>query len=68
MDSKDLSEISIIYDIKGKDIDIFGSKFVKNNKNKCKMVIDNQECEISIEYKVKSNNDNFEHLLNIELI
>ena len=34
MSEKDISEINIIYDIKkGNYINIFGSKFVKNNKN-----------------------------------
>ena len=40
------------------NINIFWSDFVKNNKNICKMIIDNQECEIAIEYKVKSKNYN----------
>ena len=44
MSEKDISEINIIYDIKRKNnIKIFGSKFVENNKNICKMIIDNKE-------------------------
>ena len=59
MSEKDITEINIIYKINLEyNIYIFGSDFVKNNKNKCKMVIDNQECEIAIEYKVKSKNNN----------
>ena len=52
MDIKDLSEKDIIYNIKGKDIiNIFGSDFVKNNKNKCKMIINNKEYKITEKYK-----------------
>ena len=59
MSQKDISEINIIYDIKGKnEIKIFGSEFVKNNKNKCKMIINNKEYEITKEYKVKTNKNN----------
>jgi len=36
MSEKDISEINIIYNInEEKDINIFGSKFVENNKNIC---------------------------------
>jgi len=59
MSEKDISEINIIYDINNqKNIRIFGSKFVKNNRNICKMIIDNKEYEITDEYKVKSNDNN----------
>ena len=48
----DISEINIIYDIiSDKEyINIFGYDFVKNNKNKCKMVINNKEYEITEKY------------------
>ena len=46
MSEKDISEISIIYDINKEDINIFGKEFVENNKNICKMIIDNKEYEI----------------------
>ena len=56
MVNKDLSEINIIYDIRkrNKDIEkgdvdainIFGSKFVENNKKFCKMIIDDKEYEL----------------------
>jgi len=56
MVNKDLSEISIIYDIRKRnkdiekgdidDINILGSKFVENNKKFCKMSIDNKEYEL----------------------
>ena len=59
MSEKDISEINIIYDINGKsNIYIFGSKFVENNKNICKMIIDNKEYELAEYYNVKGNNNN----------
>ena len=59
MSEKDISEINIIYDINGQNtINIFGTLFVKNNKNICKMIIDNEEYEITEKYNVKSNNNN----------
>jgi len=66
MENEDLSYINIIYDIKRayKYIDIFGSKFVKNNKNKCKMIIDNKEYEITEKYNIENYNNNE---LNIKL-
>ena len=55
------NEIDIIYDIKECDkrkgkIKIFGNNFVKNNKNKCKIIIDDKENELIEEYKIKDNN------------
>ena len=54
-----ISEINIIYDINKVEIIIFGAKFVENNKNKCKMIIDKKELELSetlcIENKKKNN-------------
>jgi len=59
MSEKDFSEINIIYDInRKKNINIFGSKFVGNNKNICKMIIDNKEYELVKKYNAKSNNSN----------
>ena len=59
MFNEDISEINIIYDIKRdkKYINIFGNDFVKNNKNKCKMIIDNKEYEITEDYYVNNNNN-----------
>ena len=54
--NEDLPYINIIYDINkedGDEIKIFGSKFVKNYKNKCKMIIDNKKYEITSKYKIK---------------
>ena len=51
--------INITYDIKRKDkeegyIKIFGENFVKNNKNKCKMIIDDKEKELIEEYNIEN--------------
>ena len=57
MENEGLSYINIIYDInkeKEDEIGIFGNYFVKNNKNKCKMIIDNNEYEITNKYNIKS--------------
>ena len=66
MSGKDISEINIIYNINKDEnyIKIFGSKFVKNNKNICKMKINNKEYEIIEEYSAKNFNNN---ILNIKL-
>ena len=67
MENEDLSYINIIYDInneEGDEIDIFGYDFVKNNKNKCKMIIDNIEYEITNKYNIKNYKYNS---LNIKL-
>ena len=51
-------EITIIYNIKkwqrkeGK-IRILGENFVKNNKNKCKIIIDEKEYELMEEFNMK---------------
>ena len=56
MVNKDTSTINILYDIKEneEEINIFGYEFVKNNKNKCKMIIDNKEYEITDKYNIKN--------------
>ena len=56
----DISEISIIYDIKRDEeyINIFGLKFVENNKNKYKIIIDNKEYEITNKYNANNINNN----------
>ena len=53
-------EINIIYDIKKDDryIIIFGDDFVRNNRDKCKMIIDNKEYEITEKYYVNNYNNN----------
>ena len=61
MSEKDISKINIIYQINKKnkkDINIFGNKFVENNKNICKMIIDNKEYEICRKFNIKGYNKN----------
>ena len=58
MSKEDISNGSIIYNInegdkKFENINIFGSEFVKNNKNICKMIIDNKEYEIIEKYNIE---------------
>ena len=62
-----LNEITIIYKIKNKfAIRLFGKKFVENNINNCKIIIDNKEQKICEYYKIsKTNNKN---ILKIKLI
>ena len=51
-----LNEIKIIYDIKNKDkINLFGENFIKNNKGKCKIIIDNKEQDIIEELNINDN-------------
>ena len=57
------NEINIIYDINEYDkergrIKIFGKDFIKNNKNKCKIIINEKENKLIEEYKIKDNNKN----------
>ena len=64
------NEINIIYDIKEYDkiegrIKIFGKDFVNNNKNKCKIIINDKENELIEEYNIK---DNSKDKLEIKLI
>ena len=63
MNNKDISEINIIYDINKKNIliekdkdavNIFGDEFVKNNKNICKMIIDDEEYEIKEKFYINN--------------
>ena len=56
MSEKDIQEINIIYDINGEtNIRIFGFYFVENNKNICKIIINDKEYELSERYNVKNN-------------
>ena len=58
MSKKDISEINIIYKIKGENrINIFGGNFVENNKNNCKMIIDKKEYKLTVEYENYSYNN-----------
>ena len=53
-------EINIIYDINEEEnyIRIFGSDFVENNRNICKMIIDNKEYEIAEYSNIKNYKNN----------
>ena len=57
MSKEDISIINIIYKYK-KNMKIFGSKFVKNNKNKCKMIIDDKEYEITEKCNIENYTNN----------
>ena len=61
-------EINILYNIKKEDIikrkiRILGQNFVKNNKNKCKMIINKKESELMEEFNI-----NNEKIIEIKLI
>jgi len=61
MSKEDISEINIIYNINNsneENINIFGAEFVQNNKNICKMIIDDVEYEIKEKYKIANYNNN----------
>ena len=64
MTEEDISEINIVYKINAFSINIFGNKFVENNKNICKMIIDNKEYEITDKYDIPNFNNNS---LNVKL-
>ena len=46
------------YEEHEENINIFGGEFVKNNKNKCKMIIDHKEYEITEKYNIENYNNN----------
>ena len=57
--NKDITEINIIYRIKYKEcIRLFGYKFVENNKNICKMIIEDKEYELIEKYDIVNFNNN----------
>ena len=61
------NEIDIIYNIKNKTkINLFGSKFVENNINLCKIMINNKEIKLrpSIDFKKKQSKE----ILEIKLL
>jgi len=62
--NKDITKINIIYNTKTKEyINLFGDKFIENNKKICKMIIDKKQYEIAARYYIKNNNN----LLKIKL-
>ena len=62
----DISEINLIYGINHWYTKIFDSHFINNNKDKCKMIIDNKEYELMEEFNIEGLNNN-NNILEIEL-
>jgi len=58
-------EITIIYNIKDKEdeIKIFDSDFVKNNKDKCKIIYDDEIYDLTEYFKINKNDDKLKILL-----
>ena len=56
-----INEIKIIYKIdkNEKEIKLFGSTFIKNNKDKCKFIYKDKEYEIKEYFNIKKINDDF---------
>ena len=54
-----INDINIIYNIKnkGEKVKLFGEGFVKNNKDICKILIENKEYELMEEYNIKNYNE-----------
>ena len=52
-----INQMTIIYDIKKdeKDIQLFGSEFVSNNKNNCYLLIDGKKYDLCYELKLEEN-------------
>lgn len=62
------SEINLKYKIGDNyRIKIFGKKFIENNKNNCKIIIENKEYELS-EYFIINDNLRKSEILEIKLI
>ena len=59
---ENISEITIIYTVNPNEesIKIFGSGFVNNNRDNCKIVYDNKEYELNKEFDVKNVKDKLE--------
>ena len=51
-----IDEIILQYIIKDKEIKIFGTDFVNNNKNNCKMIIEGNEMELKDKINNITNN------------
>ena len=52
-----MNEISIIYKIEDNDdeVKIFGSEFVKNNKNNCQIIYEDKEFELNEYFNIPKN-------------
>ena len=57
-ENRPLNEMELEYSVKknDKEIDIFGEIFVKNNRDNCKLIIDNKEQELTDVIKIEKNN------------
>ena len=56
-----IKEITIIYNtLNQNEIQIFGDGFVSNNKNKCKIIIDNQKRDLCSKLKITNNKSRIE--------
>ena len=64
-----LNQMTIIYNIRKDedDIQLFGSKFVSNNKNKCYLLINLKRYELCVYFKLEAN-DKEKDILEVKLI
>ena len=62
--NRPLNEMEIEYNIKknDKEIKIFGEAFIKNNKDKAKLIIDNKEQELTDIIKIENNKKNLKSI------
>ena len=69
--NKNVDEITILYKIKNiknkKSIRIFGEEFVKNNKDKCKIIINGKEIELCSYINININKINNNKIYEIKL-
>ena len=59
--------IEIIYKINDKNIkkiDLFSLRFVKNNKDKCKIIYKDKEYELKESFDIDDINDNKKNIIN----
>ena len=63
-----LQEIILKYKINKKEIKIFGTTFVSNNKTLCKLEINNKEKELTDYYAIDLKNENENTYITIKLI
>jgi len=62
------NEINITYNIENENrIRIFGEEFVQNNKDKCKIIFENDELELNEYFYIKDHNNNILNKLKIKL-
>ena len=68
MANKFNDEIIINYDIKEKkEIKFFDETFIKNNKDNCKIIIEDKECELIEKYEIKDIINKNNNILSIKL-